>query len=131
MIDTCLMAFPCIPPLSMCIHQHRPPCTHLFQHKNTVSRADELRQFSNASLVQVRPRETAVVEIDFRAAVFPIPRSCTHILSVSTWDRWHRGVRSGDLKQASSPVSDWLAVCCLTASGDDAFGGARLSSDQS
>lgn len=26
------------------------------------------------------------------------------------------------------PVSDWLAACCLTASGDDDLGGARLQS---
>lgn len=101
------MAFPCIPPLLMCIHQHRPPCTHFFQHKNTVPGADELRQFCNASLVQVRPRETAVVEIDFRAAVFPIPRSCTHIPSVSTWDRWHHGpIRRPETSQLTCL---WLA----------------------
>lgn len=51
--------------------------SHLFEHKDTVSRANELRQLCNASLVQVRPRETAVVEVDLGTAVFPVPRSCT------------------------------------------------------
>lgn len=68
-----------------------------------------------------------MVEIDFRAAVFPIPRSCTATYTHQSAD----GAYSGDPNRASSPVSAWLPVCCLTASGDDALGGARLSSDQS
>lgn len=49
--------------------------SHLFEHEDTVSRANELRQLCNASLVKVRARETAVVEVDLGTAVFPIPLS--------------------------------------------------------
>lgn len=51
--------------------------SHLFEHKNTVSRTDELRQLGNASLVKVRPGEATMVEVDLGAAVFPIPLDYT------------------------------------------------------
>lgn len=53
-----------------------PAHPHLFEHEDTVPRADELRQLCDASLVEVRPRETAVIEVDFGAAVFPVPLAC-------------------------------------------------------
>lgn len=53
-----------------------PAHPHLFEHEDTVPRADELRKLCNASLVEVRPRETAVIEVDFGAAVFPVPLAC-------------------------------------------------------
>lgn len=49
---------------------------HLFKHKDTVSRANELRQLCDAPLVKVRPRETAVVEVDLGTAVLAVPLSC-------------------------------------------------------
>lgn len=99
---------------------------HLFEHKDTVSRANELRQLCNASLVKVRPRETAMVEVDLGTAVLPVPLSCmwTYKHGISRWNISHCGILSWDLKH--SPVSDWLAICCLTVSGEDDLGGVRL-----
>lgn len=50
--------------------------SHLFEYEDTVPRADELRELSDATLVEVRPREAAVIEVDFGAAVFSVPLSC-------------------------------------------------------
>lgn len=49
---------------------------HLFEHKDTVSRTNKLGQLCDASLVKVRARETAVVEVNLRTAVFPVPLPC-------------------------------------------------------
>lgn len=43
--------------------------THLFEHQRALPRSDGLRQLGNAALVEVRPREAAVVDKDFGAAV--------------------------------------------------------------
>lgn len=100
---------------------------HLFKHKDTVSRANELRELCNAALVKVRPRETAVVEVDLGTAVLPVPLSCVwtqtwnQLMGIMTmWDPFLRP------ETHHSPVSDWLAICCLTVSGDDDLGGVRL-----
>ena len=53
--------------------------SHLFEDEDTVSRADELRQLGDASLVEVGPREAAVVEVYLGTAVFAVPMSCTGI----------------------------------------------------
>lgn len=53
------------------------PChPHLFEDEDTVPRADELRELCNAPLVEVRPGEAAVIEVDFGAAVFSVALSC-------------------------------------------------------
>lgn len=43
--------------------------THLFEHQRALPRSDSLWQLGNAALVEVRPREAAVVDKDFGAAV--------------------------------------------------------------
>lgn len=55
---------------------HEGPYSHLFEHQDTVSRTDELRKLRDASLVQVRPGEAAVVEVDLGAAVLPVALTC-------------------------------------------------------
>ena len=50
---------------------------HLFEHQDTVARANTLGQLSDAALVQVGARKAAVVEVDLRTAVLPVPLSCT------------------------------------------------------
>lgn len=66
-------------------------------------------------------------------SIFRSPALC-----VERWvKRKHQLMQSGgQIKQTDGsrwrgqhwPVSDWLAACCLTASGDDDLGGARLQS---
>lgn len=107
------------------------PPPHLFEYEDTVPRADELGELSDASLVEVRPGEAAVIKVDFGAAVFPVALPCA-------WTHVWRGNISGcktvgkmmdpGRKAQHRPVSDWLAACCLTESGDDDLGGARLQS---
>lgn len=55
------------------------PPPYLFEYEDTVPRADELRELSDATLVEVRPREAAVIEVDFGAAVFSVSLSCVWI----------------------------------------------------
>lgn len=54
------------------LHSH----PHLFEYEDTVPRADELRELGDASLVEVRPGEAAVIEVDFGAAVFSVALPC-------------------------------------------------------
>lgn len=42
---------------------------HLLEHQRALPRPDGLRQFGDATLVEVRPREAAVVDKDLGAAV--------------------------------------------------------------
>lgn len=111
--------------------------SHLFEHKNTVSWANELRQFSNASLVKVRPREATMVEVDLGAAVFPIPLDCTWTQNKKQMmeqalntqrDIQYVTVRAPSVRPETYhlPVSDWFDICCLMLSGEDDFGGALL-----
>lgn len=51
--------------------QHAQP-PHLFQNKNAVPGSHGLRKLRDPALVQVRPREAPVVEVDLWAAVLPI-----------------------------------------------------------
>lgn len=64
------------PPLLLLLHPHPLLHPHLFEHEDTVPWADELRELGDAPLVEVRPREAAVIEVDFGTAVFPVALAC-------------------------------------------------------
>lgn len=49
---------------------------HLFEDQRALPRSDRLRQLRDASLVEVRPREAAVVHEDLGAAVSSVGRAC-------------------------------------------------------
>lgn len=59
------------------VFQSHSGAPHLFEHQDTVARADTLGQLSDAALVQVGAREAAVVEENLGTAVLSVPLSCT------------------------------------------------------
>lgn len=49
---------------------------NLLKYQDTVSRSHTLGQLCNTALIEVGPREAAMVKIDLRAAVLPIRLAC-------------------------------------------------------
>lgn len=109
---------------------------HLFENEDTVSRTNKLRQLRDATLVKVRPREAAMVEVDLWAAVFTVPLSCSgksHVSDKTTADYSQTATKTTQLeilRHTHHPSqTDWQSAAWqrqeMMTSGESCCKGAK------